>query len=84
MAEQVPGVARFVSAADLKTIKASNDIGTTGYTIFAVDKVSFYGQFVGLILADVQSTAERARKLVVVNYAQVGYHTYALLSLSFK
>jgi len=66
----LPGVERFISAADISG-DCSNDCGSFpgDEPIFAVDKVTATGQSIGMILADTQAHANAAAKLVVVNYA---------------
>jgi len=65
------GVKAFISSQDVKDIGADNKIANTGYTIFATasDKVSYVGQFVGLILATTFTAAHRAVQLVEVTYS---------------
>ena len=75
VALSMPGVVDFVSAAD---IPGQNDIDTNvgvppQYVepLFASSSVIYYGQPIGLIIADSQLHAEDAAKFVKVNYTNI-------------
>lgn len=65
----VPGVVRFISAADLKAINAANMIGSYQLFIPAQKPCEFVGQYVGLVVGTSLAVARRAAMMVVVTYA---------------
>lgn len=64
----VPGVVRFISAADLKVIGAANMIGSYQLFIPAQKLCDFVGQYIGLMVGTSLAIARRAAMMVVVAY----------------
>ena len=69
----MPGVVRFVTAADIATAGCSNNCGSFpgDEEVFASTKVTATGQALGMVLADTRAHAEAAAKAVQVTYANV-------------
>lgn len=70
VAEQVPGVRRVVTAADVRTVTAVERVGPAFHDqpVLAIDKVIFVGEPVACVVADDVRTARRAADLVEVDY----------------
>ena len=70
----VPGVVRFITAADIVSVNGANDCGSFpgDEEVFASTTISATGQAIGMILADTRQHAEAAAKLVKVTYTNVG------------
>jgi len=69
-AAALPGVVRVVTAKDVKDLGGSNNAGPFpgDEQIFAESEVLCYGQYVALVVAVSFDIAERAARLVTVNY----------------
>lgn len=67
MALKSPGVKHFFSASDLPI----NLVPQFFEEIFASKQVSYYGQAIGLILADTQNHANEAAKKVQIAYSNI-------------
>lgn len=69
-ARAVPGVVGFVSHMD---VPGKNAIGPVFHDelVFAVDEVQFYGQPIGMVVAQTQMDAQEAAKLVQVEYEEL-------------
>ncbi|XP_043234925.1 indole-3-acetaldehyde oxidase-like [Amphibalanus amphitrite] len=67
----VPGVAGYVSAADIAGVNNICSYGDTVEELFTSGQVLYYGQAVGLIVADTYSAARTAAGLVKITYTDV-------------
>lgn len=69
-AEEVPGVHRVITAADVRTVTAVDTVGPAFHDqpVLAIDKVRFVGEPVACVVADDARTAAHAADLVVVDY----------------
>jgi xanthine dehydrogenase molybdopterin-binding subunit B len=68
---QLPGVVAFFSAKDLPEGKNAWGPQVQDEEVFASTQVHYYGQPVGMIVADTREHAIQAASAVVVNYTNV-------------
>ncbi|XP_044163721.1 xanthine dehydrogenase/oxidase-like isoform X2 [Acropora millepora] len=67
---RLPGVKSFVSADDVPGQNTTGPV-TFDEEIFATEKVTCVGQIIGAVLAETQSQAQRAAKMVKVTYEEL-------------
>ncbi|XP_015770301.1 PREDICTED: xanthine dehydrogenase/oxidase-like [Acropora digitifera] len=67
---RLPGVKSFVSADDVPGQNTTGPV-TFDEEIFATEKVTCVGQIIGAVLAETQSQAQRAAKMVKITYEEL-------------
>lgn len=66
----IPSVVDYIGASDIPGAGQNNAMGQE--QVFAVDKVEWVGQPIGLIVAETRAAAERGAQLVKVGSALAG------------